>query len=69
MLAALLLFGLFDHFLWDLQLSSLMLWVVIGILLGVDNIGIDLQKPLVFEGKNPVLEDGSEATARNQKVS
>ncbi|MEK7651212.1 MAG: O-antigen ligase family protein [Patescibacteria group bacterium] len=69
MLAALLLFGLFDHFLWDLQLGRLMLWVVIGILLGVDNIGIDLQKPLVFEGKNPVLEDGSEATARNQKVS
>ena len=35
MLAALLLFGLFDHFLWDLQLGRLMLWVVIGILLGV----------------------------------
>ena len=34
MLLALLLFGLFDHFLWDLELGRLMLWVTIGILLG-----------------------------------
>ncbi|TSA44723.1 hypothetical protein D4R51_03220 [bacterium] len=34
MLLALLVSGLFDHFLWDLQLGRLMLWVVIGILLG-----------------------------------
>ncbi|MGC9610675.1 MAG: O-antigen ligase family protein [Minisyncoccia bacterium] len=35
MLFALLAFGLFDHFLWDLQLGRLMLWVTIGILLGM----------------------------------
>lgn len=35
MLASLLIFGLFDHFLWDLQAGRLMLWVVLGILLGV----------------------------------
>ena len=35
MLLALLMSGLFDHFLWDLQLGRLMLWVTIGILLGV----------------------------------
>jgi O-antigen ligase len=34
-LLALLLFGLFDHFLWDLQLGRLMFWVALGILLGV----------------------------------
>jgi len=37
MLVSLLLFGLFDHFLWDLQLGRLMLWVVMGILLGVSS--------------------------------
>ncbi len=37
MLLALLVFGLFDHFLWDLELGRLMLWVVIGILLGVSS--------------------------------
>lgn len=36
MLAALLVSGLFDHFLWDLQLGRLMLWVTIGILLGLN---------------------------------
>jgi O-antigen ligase len=35
MFFALLLFGLFDHFLWDLELGRLMLWVTIGILLGI----------------------------------
>ncbi|MGC9602970.1 MAG: O-antigen ligase family protein [Minisyncoccia bacterium] len=35
MLIALLLFGLFDHFLWDLQLGRLMFWVTIGILFGM----------------------------------
>ncbi len=35
MFLALLVLGFFDHFLWDLQLGRLMLWVVIGILLGV----------------------------------
>ena len=44
MILALLVFGLFDHFLWDLELGRLMLWVVIGILLGVSS----------GEDKNPV---------------
>jgi hypothetical protein len=35
MLLALLAFGLFDHFLWDLQTGRLMLWSVLGILIGV----------------------------------
>ncbi len=34
---ALLLSGLFDHFLWDLQLGRLMFWAVMGILLGVSS--------------------------------
>jgi hypothetical protein len=34
-LFALLAFGLFDHFLWDLQVGRLMLWSVLGILIGV----------------------------------
>lgn len=34
-LLSLLLFGLFDHFLWDLQAGRLMLWAVLGILLGL----------------------------------
>lgn len=34
LLLALLLFGLFDHFLWDLQSGRLMLWMVIGLLMG-----------------------------------
>jgi len=33
MLASLLLFGFFDHFLWTLQPGRLMLWVVIGLVL------------------------------------
>lgn len=37
MLFTLLLFGLFDHFLWDLQAGRLMLWVVIGMMLGAGN--------------------------------
>jgi len=32
-LAALLFFGLFDHFLWDLQSGILMFWLVVGIML------------------------------------
>lgn len=32
---ALLLFGLVDHFLWDLEAGRLMLWSVLGILLGL----------------------------------
>lgn len=31
---SLLVFGLFDHFLWDLEIGKLMLWSIIGILLG-----------------------------------
>lgn len=34
MLIALLLSGLFDHFLWDIQLGRLMLWTIIGALIG-----------------------------------
>ena len=30
-LVSLLVFGLFDHFLWTIQPGRLMLWVVIGI--------------------------------------
>jgi len=33
-LAALLIFGLFDHFLWTLQPGRVMLWLVIGLVLG-----------------------------------
>ncbi len=33
MLSSLLVFGLFDHFLWTLQPGRLMLWLIIGILL------------------------------------
>lgn len=35
MFGALLVMGLFDHFLWDLQLGRLMFWIIIGILLGM----------------------------------
>lgn len=35
MFGALLVSGLFDHFLWDLEAGRLMLWAVLGILLGV----------------------------------
>ncbi len=38
MLLSLLLFGLFDHFLWDLHAGRLMLWVVLGILLGLGSL-------------------------------
>jgi O-antigen ligase len=36
LLFVLLLSGLFDHFLWDMQLGRLMFWVVLGILIGTD---------------------------------
>lgn len=35
MFASLLLFGLFDHFLWDLQAGRLMLWSTLGIMWGI----------------------------------
>lgn len=35
MLVALLGFGLFDHFLWDLNAGRLMLWITLGIVLGL----------------------------------
>lgn len=35
MIAMLLLFGLVDHFLWTLQPGRLMLWVVLGIMIGI----------------------------------
>ena len=35
MLLLLLLFGLFDHFLWTLQPGRLMLWLVLGIIMGI----------------------------------
>jgi len=35
LLGALLLFGLFDHFLWDLNAGRLMLWAVLGMMWGV----------------------------------
>lgn len=35
MLSALLIYGLVDHFLWTLQQGQLMLWLVIGIVIGV----------------------------------
>lgn len=44
MLATLLIFGLFDHFLWDLQAGRLMLWSVLGMMGGI---GV---KPLSFNG-------------------
>lgn len=34
-LIGLLLFGLFDHFLWDLEAGRLMLWVILGIMMGL----------------------------------
>ncbi|MEK7464375.1 MAG: O-antigen ligase family protein [Patescibacteria group bacterium] len=34
LLISLLVFGLFDHFLWDLQAGRLMLWLVLGIMMG-----------------------------------
>lgn len=44
MLATLLIFGLFDHFLWDLQAGRLMLWSVLGMMGGIG------AKPLSFNG-------------------
>lgn len=41
MLASLLLFGFFDHFLWTLQSGRLMLWLAIGLVIGagfIDNV-------------------------------
>lgn len=35
LLVVLLISGLFDHFLWDLQLGRLMLWIVVGVLFGM----------------------------------
>ncbi|MEK7512993.1 MAG: O-antigen ligase family protein [Patescibacteria group bacterium] len=35
LLGSLLIFGLFDHFLWDLQAGRLLLWSVVGILMGI----------------------------------
>jgi len=35
MLLGMLLFGLSDHFLWDLEAGRLMLWTVLGILMGL----------------------------------
>ncbi|MBI5732686.1 O-antigen ligase family protein [Candidatus Jorgensenbacteria bacterium] len=37
MFIGLLVFGLFDHFTWDLQSGRLMFWVVLGILMGYKN--------------------------------
>lgn len=37
MLCALLIVGLFDHFLWDLPQGQLMLWVIIGMVMGLTN--------------------------------
>jgi O-antigen ligase len=34
-LVAFLVFGLFDHFLWDLQSGELMLWLIFGIMIGL----------------------------------
>jgi len=34
-LSSLLVFGLFDHFLWTLESGKLMLWLVLGIIMGV----------------------------------
>lgn len=36
-LLSLLLFGLFDHFLWDLHTGRLMLWTTLGIVLGLSS--------------------------------
>lgn len=44
MFASLLIFGLFDHFLWDLQAGRLMLWSVLGMMGGIG------AKPLSFNG-------------------
>ena len=35
MILSLLGFGLFDHFLWTLQPGRLMLWLILGIILGI----------------------------------
>ena len=35
LLISILLFGLFDHFSWDLWQGQLMLWVILGILMGI----------------------------------
>jgi len=39
MLLALLLFGLFDHFFWDLQSGRLMFWLIIGLIMGLESFG------------------------------
>lgn len=44
MFVSLLIFGLFDHFLWDLQAGRLMLWSVLGMMGGIG------AKPLSFNG-------------------
>ncbi|MFA6407704.1 MAG: O-antigen ligase family protein [Candidatus Paceibacterota bacterium] len=36
LLCAFLLFGLFDHFFWDLEAGRLMFWVVLGIMVGLE---------------------------------
>jgi len=47
-LFSLLVFGLFDHFLWDLQAGRLLLWVTIGICVG-------LRAPVEFPRLSPKL--------------
>ncbi len=47
MLAALLLFGLVDHFLWTLQPGRLMLWLIIGLIWGLTS-----SNTLYYNGKH-----------------
>ncbi|MDO8470121.1 MAG: O-antigen ligase family protein [bacterium] len=44
-LFSLLVFGLFDHFLWDLQAGRLLLWVAIGLCIGI-RAPVGLPKPI-----------------------
>lgn len=50
MLLALLLFGLVDHFLWTLQPGRLMLWLIIGILMGVSSAHCTMDSAQPSEG-------------------